>query len=69
MVGFLGVMPVWLLKLAPNTSRQSASFINQLAMGVPLRPSTPPARGWLSGIWPLALKVVMTGARELLGQR
>ena len=41
MVGFLGVMPVWLLKLAPSTSSASDSFMNQDAMGVPLRPNTP----------------------------
>ncbi len=62
MVGFLGVIPVWLLKLAPNTSRQSLSFMNQLAIGVPLRPSTPQASGWRSGMSPFALKVVITGA-------
>ena len=39
----LGVIPVWLLKLAPNTSKASDSFISQLAIGVPLRPRTPPA--------------------------
>jgi hypothetical protein len=33
MMGFLGVMPVWLEKLAPNTSSRSHSFMNQLAMG------------------------------------
>ena len=36
--------------------------MNQLATGVPLRPSTPHASGWSSAIWPLALKVVITGA-------
>jgi hypothetical protein len=61
-IGFLWVMPVWLLKLAPNTSRRSDSFMNQLATGVPLRPSTPQPSGWRSEIWPLALKVVSTGA-------
>lgn len=68
MVGFLGVIPVWLLKLAPNTSRQSDSFMSQLAMGVPLRPSTPPASGWPSEICPFALNVVMNRCLELLGQ-
>ena len=36
--------------------------MNQLATGVPLRPSTPQASGWSSGICPLALNVVITGA-------
>ena len=36
--------------------------MNQLATGVPLRPSTPQASGWSSAIWPLALNVVITGA-------
>ena len=45
-----------------STISRSASFITQQATGVPLRPSTPQASGWSSGIWPLALKVVMTGA-------
>ena len=45
MVGILDVMPVWFEKLAPKTSRQSDSFITQLATGVPLRPRTPAARG------------------------
>ena len=36
--------------------------MNQLATGVPLRPSTPQASGWSSPIWPLALNVVITGA-------
>ena len=35
----------WLEKLAPRTRRQSASFMNQLAIGVPLRPSTPQPSG------------------------
>ncbi len=68
MMGFLGVIPVWLLKLAPNTSSRSASFMNQLAMGVPLRPSTPQPSGWVSAIWPLALKVVTMGAFSRLGE-
>ena len=36
--------------------------MNQLATGVPLRPSTPQASGWSSAICPLALNVVITGA-------
>ena len=55
-------MPVWFENDAPNTRRVSASFMSQLATGVPERPSTPPASGWWSGIWPLALNVVRTGA-------
>ena len=55
-------MPVWLANEAPITSSRSDSFISQLATGVPLRPSTPRASGWSSGIRPLALKVVSTGA-------
>ena len=55
-------MPVWLENDAPSTSSRSASFITQLATGVPLRPSTPAASGWSSPIWPLALNVVITGA-------
>ena len=55
-------MPVWLEKDAPSTSSVSASFITQLATGVPLRPSTPAASGWSSPIWPFALNVVITGA-------
>ncbi len=35
-----------------------------LAMGVPLRPRTPHARGWASEIRPLPLKVVITGQRR-----
>jgi len=53
---------VWLENEAPKTSSRSASFMNQLAMGVPLRPSTPQPSGWSSAIWPLPLKVVTTGA-------
>jgi hypothetical protein len=36
--------------------------MNQLAIGVPDRPMTPAASGCASAIWPLALKVVATGA-------
>ena len=36
-------MPVWLAKLEPSAMIRSASFMNQLAIGVPDRPSTPPA--------------------------
>ncbi len=36
--------------------------MNQLATGVPLRPSTPQPSGCVSGICPFALKVVTTGA-------
>ncbi len=36
--------------------------MNQLAIGVPLRPSTPQPSGWSSGISPLPLNVVTTGA-------
>lgn len=64
MIGFLGVIPVWLEKLAPSTRRQSDSFMNHEAMGVPLRPSTPHPRGCRSEIWPFPLKVVMTGHRK-----
>ncbi len=53
---------MWLENDAPSTSSRSASFMNQLATGVPLRPSTPQASGWSSAIWPLALNVVITGA-------
>ena len=55
-------MPVWLENDAPSTSSRSASFMTQLATGVPLRPSTPAASGWSSPIWPFALNVVITGA-------
>ena len=55
-------MPVWLENEAPSTSSRSASFMTQLATGVPLRPRTPAASGWSSPIWPFALNVVMTGA-------
>ena len=55
-------MPVWLENDAPSTSSRSASFMIQLATGVPLRPSTPAASGWSSPIWPFALNVVITGA-------
>ena len=37
--------------------------MNQLAIGVPLRPSTPQPSGCASGISPLPLKVVSTGRR------
>ena len=57
-----GAMPVWLENDAPMTSSRSASFISQLATGVPLRPSTPAPSGWVSGTSPLALNVVSTGA-------
>ena len=55
-------MPVWFEKEEPNTIMRSDSFMNQLAMGVPLRPRTPPAKGCWSEISPLPLKVVITGA-------
>lgn len=55
-------MPVWFANDAPNTRIASDSFMNQLATGVPERPRTPAASGWESGIWPFALKVVITGA-------
>ena len=55
-------MPVWLENDAPNTTSRSDSFISHDATGVPLRPSTPQPSGWRSEIWPLALKVVSTGA-------
>ena len=55
-------MPVWLENEAPSTTSRSASFMSQLATGVPLRPSTPAASGWSSAMTPLALNVVMTGA-------
>ena len=68
MVGFLGVMPVWLENEAPSTSSTSASFMNQEAIGVPDRPRTPQPSGWppsatspWSAISPLPLKVVSTG--------
>ena len=61
-MGLYGAIPVWLAKEAPTTISRSASFISQLATGVPLRPSTPAPSGWVSGIRPLALKVVRTGA-------
>ena len=61
MVGFLGVIPVWFEKEAPITKSRSDSFINQDATGVPLLPSTPQPREWLSDIWPFPLKVVITG--------
>ena len=38
--------------------------MNQLAIGVPLRPSTPQPSGWSSAISPLPLKVVITGRVE-----
>ena len=55
-------MPVWLANDAPSTTSRSASFMSQLATGVPLRPRTPAASGWSSGTAPLALKVVTIGA-------
>ena len=55
-------MPVWLANDTPKVNSRSASFMNQLAMGVPERPSTPQASGWRSPISPLPLKVVATGA-------
>ena len=65
MIGFFAVMPVWLEKLAPNTSSRSLWFMHQLATGVPLRPRTPAASGWSSAICPLALNVVNIGAFSL----
>jgi hypothetical protein len=56
------VDPLWFENEAPSTTSRSASFMIQLATGVPLRPSTPQASGCSSPIWPLALKVVITGA-------
>ena len=38
---------------------RSLSFMNQLAIGVPDRPKTPAALGWLSGMRPLPEKAVM----------
>ena len=64
-----GAIPVWLAKEAPTTISRSASFISQLATGVPLRPSTPAPSGWVSGIRPLALKVVRTGALSRSARR
>ena len=55
-------MPVWFENDAPKATIRSLSFMNQLAMGVPLRPSTPQPNGWRSEICPLALNVVATGA-------
>ena len=55
-------MPVWLANDEPNAMIRSASFMNQLAMGVPERPSTPPACGCVSAIRPFPLKVVTTTA-------
>ena len=40
-----GAIPVWLANEAPTTISRSASFISQLATGVPLRPSTPAPSG------------------------
>ena len=62
-------MPVWLEKEAPITRSRSASFMNQLAMGVPLRPSTPQPSGWWSETSPLPLKVVSTGALSRSARR
>ena len=45
-----GAIPAWLENEAPVTISRSASFISQLATGVPLRPSTPAPSGWVSGI-------------------
>lgn len=55
-------MPVWFENEAPNTTIRSDSFMNQLAIGVPLRPSTPQPSGWSSAMSPFALNVVTTGA-------
>ncbi len=44
-IGLYGAIPVWLAKDAPITISRSASFISQLATGVPLRPSTPAPSG------------------------
>jgi hypothetical protein len=67
--GSLGVMPVWLEKDPPITSRRSASFMNQLAMGVPLRPRTPQPSGWWSETRPLPSRVVSTGALSRSARR
>ena len=71
MVGFLGVMPVWLLKkLAPSTSSRSA-FVHEPAGD---RRSTAPAEHattqWVPNrrSSPLPLNVVSTGALRQLGQ-
>ena len=45
MMGVLGVMPVWLENEEPRARIRSHSFMNQLATGVPDRPSTPAASG------------------------
>ena len=55
-IGLHGAMPVWLENDAPTTSSRSASFISQLATGVPLRPSTPAPSGCVSGHQPLGLE-------------
>ena len=68
-MGLYGAIPVWLANDAPTTISRSASFISQLATGVPLRPSTPAPSGWVSGIMPLALKVVRTGALSRSARR
>ena len=54
-------IPVCFENELPSAIIRSHSFINQLAIGVPERPKTPAAKGWLSGICPLALKVVAMG--------
>ena len=62
-------MPVWLENDAPSTSSRSASFMTQLATGVPLRPSTPAASGWSSADLALGLEGGDHRRVELLGER
>lgn len=46
MMGLYSAMPVWLANDAPKTINRSDSFMNQLAMGVLLRTSTPQPSSW-----------------------
>ena len=62
-------MPVWLENDAPSTSSRSASFITQLATGVPLRPSTPAGERVVVGDLALRLEGRDHRRAELLGQR
>ena len=62
-------MPVWLANEAPKATIRSLSFMNQLAMGVPLAARGRRTRArWESAMRPLPLKVVATGAPNVLGQ-
>ena len=70
MTGFLGVIPVCLEKEAAEDDHQVA-FIHKPGSDWAYRfcPGRRRPAGWLSGIWPLPLKVVTIGQSRLSASR